>query len=183
MIDAAQRYYDELNGGKIIAVDFDNTICLDEWPEVGPLFGDAIKVLKELIKNGHKLIPYTQRSKRYPLCCPELKQFIKDHPERDHVNDTGFVLKHETDILTDAINIFKDNGIEIFDINKNSKWEQTTGDDSRKLFADYFIDDHNVGMQYKIIINKNGESCKACDWNFIDDWFVKEGLYKNKVLK
>jgi len=183
MIDAAQKYYDKLNGGKVIAIDFDNTVCLDEWPEVGPLFEDAIKVLKELINNGHYLIPYTQRSKKYPLCCPELKQFIKDHPERDHVNDTGFILKHEADILTDAINIFKDNGIEIFDINKNSKWEQTTGDDSRKLFADYFIDDHNVGMQYKIIINKNGKSCKVCDWNFIDDWFVKEGLYKEKVLQ
>ena len=50
MIDAAQRYYDELNGGKVIAVDFDNTVCLDEWPEVGPIFWDAIKVLKELIR-------------------------------------------------------------------------------------------------------------------------------------
>ena len=56
MIDAAQRYYDKLNGGKVIAVDFDNTVCLDEWPEVGPLFEDAVKVLKELTKNGHYLI-------------------------------------------------------------------------------------------------------------------------------
>ena len=169
MIDSAQQYYDKLNSGKVIAVDFDNTVCLDEWPEVGPLFKDAIKVLQELIKNGHKLIIYTQRSTRYPICCPELEQFIKDYPERDHVNDTGFVLKHEADILTDAINIFKNNDVKLWDINCNS-------------LSDYFIDDHNVGMQYKIIINKNEESCKACDWNFIDDWFVKEGLYKNKVL-
>ena len=183
MIDDAQRYYDKLNGGKVIAVDFDNTVCLDEWPEVGPLFEDAIKVLKELINNGHYLILYTQRSKRYPLCCPELKQFIKDHSERYHANDTGFILKDEVDILTDACKIFTDNNVKLWDINQNLEWETISGDHSRKLFADYYIDDHNVGMQYKIIINKNGESCKACDWNFIDDWFVKEGLYKNKVLK
>lgn len=174
MIDAANKYYNELNGKKVIAVDFDNTICLDEWPKIGPLFKDAIKVLQELIKNGHKLILYTQRSMSYPICCPELEQFNKDNHKR--------FLNNTIDILIDAVKIFEDNNIDLWDINCNSRWERLTGDDSRKLFADYFIDDHNVGMQYKIIINKNGESCKACDWNFIDDWFVKEGLYKNKVL-
>ena len=182
MIDSAQKYYDSLKGGKVIAVDFDNTVCLDEWPEVGSLFEDAIKVLKELVNNGHYLILYTQRSKKYPICCPELQQFIKDYPEREFISDLGFS-HNEADILTDACKVFVDNNIKLWDINRNWGWEQTTGDDSRKLFADYFIDDHNVGMQYKIIVNKNGESCKACDWDFIDDWFVKEGLYKNKVLK
>lgn len=181
MINSAQQYYDKLNGGKVIAVDFDNTVCLDEWPEVGPLFEDAIKVLKELIKNGHKLILYTQRSMSYPICCPELEQFIKDYPKREFISSLGFS-HNKADILTDAINIFKNNDVELWDINCNSSWETLTFDCSRKLFADYFIDDHNVGMQYKIIVNKNGESCKACDWNFIDDWFVKEGLYRNKVL-
>ena len=51
MIEATQKYYDSLEGGKVIAIDFDNTVCLDEWPEVGPLFEDAVKVLKELVKN------------------------------------------------------------------------------------------------------------------------------------
>lgn len=180
-VDAAQRYYDKLNGGKVIAIDFDNTVCLDEWPEVGPLFEDAIKVLKELVNNGHYLILYTQRSKRYPICCPELKQFIKDYPEREYINDLGFSCG-EADILTDAYKVFVDNNVKLWDVNRNIEWEITAGDHSRKLFADYFIDDHNVGMQYKIIVNKNGEECKACDWNFVDDWFVREGLYKEKVL-
>ena len=181
MIDSVQKYYEKLNGGKVIAVDFDNTICLDEWPEVGPLFEYAIKVLKELVKNGHKLILYTQRSEQYPICCSDLKKFIEEYPEKRYINSLGFV-QYKADILTDAINIFKDNNVELWNINCNSSWETLTFDHSRKLFADYFIDDHNVGMQYKIIVNKNGESCKACDWNFIDDWFVKEGLYKERVL-
>ena len=179
MVNAAKKYYDNLNGGKVIAVDFDNTICLDEWPEIGPLFDDALKVLKELRSNGHKLILYTQRSKYYPICCPELKQYIKDHPDKITHNYNGYVKIDTVDILTDAENV-ADNLL--WDVNKNSSWEQMTTDHSRKLFADYFIDDHNVGMQYKTIVNKNGEECKACDWNFIDDWFVKEGLYKKKVL-
>ena len=40
----------------VFAIDFDNTVCLDEWPEIGPLFEDAVKVLNELSKNGHHLI-------------------------------------------------------------------------------------------------------------------------------
>ena len=35
---------------------------------------------------------------------------------------------------------------------------------------------------YSNIRNKFGEECKVCDWNYIDDYFVSEGLYKNKVL-
>ena len=37
-------------------------------------------------------------------------------------------------------------------------------------------------MKYNIVTNKFGEQCKVCDWKFIDEWFVNEGLYKNKVL-
>ena len=179
MVDAAEKYYELLNGGKVICVDWDNSVCLDEWPEIGPVFEDAIKVLKELRRNGHFLILYTQRSKYYPICCPELKQYAKDNPDKVTYNYNGYVKIETVDILTDAENIDK---TLFWDVNKNSTWEEMTGDHSRKLFADYFIDDHNVGMKYKTIINKNGEECKACDWNFIDDWFVKEGLYKQKVL-
>ena len=46
----ADKYYNELNGKKVICVDFDNTICLDEWPYVGPVIEDGIRVLKELIQ-------------------------------------------------------------------------------------------------------------------------------------
>ena len=173
MITDAENYYKLLNGGKVICVDFDNTVCLDEWPYIGPLIEDAIKVLKELIRNGHMLILYTQRSANYPICCEELKEYsIKEYGM-----DLGSV-----DILTPAMKILIENGVSLWSINQNALWENTTNDYSRKVFADYFIDDHNVGMKYKIITNKFGENCKVCDWQFIDEWFVSEGLYNKKVL-
>ena len=183
MINSTQKYYDNLNGKKVIAVDFDNTVCLDEWPEIGPVFKDAIKVLKELKRNGHKLILFTQRTTSYPICCKELQEMIDKDPLLKGYRSINKNQNISTvDILSDAIKVFYDNKIQLDDYNMNIIWERETHDNSRKLFADYFIDDHNVGMQYKIIVNKNGESCKACDWNFIDDWFVKEGLYRKNVL-
>ena len=180
LVGSSTKYYKELKGKKVICVDFDNTICLDEWPNVGPIILNAIKVLKEKTKNGHKLILYTQRTKNYPICCKELKEYaeingcqlnIEDGPQCDNV-----------DILTPAMDVCKEHGIEFDAYNKNPEWELMTQDNSRKVFADYFIDDHSVGMKYIVIRNSNGEMCKTCDWQFIDEWFVQEGLYKEKVL-
>lgn len=167
----ADKYYKDLNGKKVICIDFDNTVCLDEWPYIGPVIPEAISVLKELQRNGHKLILFTQRSDTYPICCKELMEYSKDKR-----------ISFTVDILSDAIQVFRDNGIQLDDTNQNDDWEFLTGDHSRKVFADYFIDDHNVGMKYIIVENKFGEKCKQCDWKFIDEWFVQEGLYKEKVL-
>lgn len=46
---------------KIIAVDFDDTCVKHEFPRVGEEIG-AVKVLKLLVANGHKLILWTMRS-------------------------------------------------------------------------------------------------------------------------
>ena len=45
----------------IIAVDFDGTCVTHDYPEIGSDIG-AVPVLKELIKNGNKLILFTMRS-------------------------------------------------------------------------------------------------------------------------
>ena len=47
----------------IIAIDFDGTCVTHEYPKMGKDIG-AIPVLKELIKNGNKLILLTMRSDR-----------------------------------------------------------------------------------------------------------------------
>lgn len=180
----ADKYYKELNGKKVICVDFDNTVCLDEWPYIGPVIKDAIKVLKELQKNGHRLILYTQRTAYYPICCKELQEMVDNNKLSIRYRDlaSGYSIK-TVDILSDAMKVFEDKNIELEDVNMNIRWEGATHDDARKVFADYFIDDHNVGMKYKIVENKFGEKCKVCDWRFIDEWFVSEGLYNEKVFK
>ncbi len=45
----------------IFAIDFDGTVVTHEYPKIGKDIG-AVPVLKELVKNGHKLILYTMRS-------------------------------------------------------------------------------------------------------------------------
>ena len=45
----------------IFAIDFDGTVVTHEYPKIGKDVG-AVPVLKELVKNGHKLILYTMRS-------------------------------------------------------------------------------------------------------------------------
>jgi len=167
------KYYKILGKSKNICLDFDNTICLDEWPYIGPIIPGAIEVVKKLQYEGHKLSLYTQRSYMYPICCKDLYKYSIDK----YGMNMGFV-----DILTPAIKVFTDNGIKLDWINCNGLWEECTNDNSRKVYADYFIDDHSVGMKYIIIENKFGEKCKVCDWKYIDEWFVQEGLYKNKVL-
>lgn len=41
----ADRYNKIIKKSKIICVDFDNTVCLDEWPFIGPIIPGAIEVL------------------------------------------------------------------------------------------------------------------------------------------
>lgn len=180
---SSEKYYKKLNGKKVICVDFDNTVCLDEWPYIGPVIKDAIKVLKELQRNGHRLILFTQRTTSYPICCKELQEMIDNNELPIRYRDLNRNQSIKTiDLLSDAIKVFEDNHIELEDINMNLRWEGKTHDNARKVFADYFIDDHSVGMKYNIIENKFGEKCKVCDWKFIDEWLVQEGLYPNKVL-
>lgn len=46
---------------KIIAVDFDGTLCTNKWPEIGKPNKDLILYLKEHKRNGGKLILWTNR--------------------------------------------------------------------------------------------------------------------------
>lgn len=48
---------------KIIAVDFDGTLCVNEWPGIGAPNKCLIKYLKEQQHKGAKLILWTCRTK------------------------------------------------------------------------------------------------------------------------
>ena len=52
-----KTYYD-------IVVDFDGTVVYHKYPVVGSDVPMAVEVLKELVKEGHRLILFTMRSRR-----------------------------------------------------------------------------------------------------------------------
>lgn len=99
-------------GHLIIAVDFDGTIVEDAYPEIGDPKIFAFETLRELNKDGHRLILWTYRN-----------------GER----------------LQEAVNFCKKNGIEFYAVNKNYPEEIFEGKVSRKINADIFIDDRNIG--------------------------------------
>lgn len=46
---------------EVFAVDFDGTLCENAWPEIGEPRYNIINLIKELRKNGHKIILWTCR--------------------------------------------------------------------------------------------------------------------------
>lgn len=173
-----QEYYNQLNGGLVIGFDYDNTCVIDEWPESGETVEGAPEVLNNLLRHGHHLILFTQRNNQYPECCPELAVFADEHGYNPDGSGTINLFRQVTGWIVDNL----DPEYELFDVNKNSLWEVTTKDRGRKVYMDYLIDDHNVGMKYKTVKNRRGEVCKVVDWKFVDQWFVEQGVYPERVL-
>ena len=48
-----------------IAIDFDGTCVTHEYPKIGKENEGCVDVLKELVREGHKLILYTMRSGKH----------------------------------------------------------------------------------------------------------------------
>ncbi len=98
-----------------IAVDFDGTIVEHKYPEIGKEIPFATETLKMLIKEHHKIILWSVR---------------------------------EGKLLDDAVNWCKERGIEFWAINKDYPEENGSKNNnhfSRKIKADIFIDDRNIG--------------------------------------
>lgn len=97
----------------IIAVDFDGTIVEHRYPEIGEEKLFAFEALKELNRQGHKLILWTYRSGQE---------------------------------LDDAVIYCKENGVSFYAVNSNIPGEKFDPETmSRKILADIYIDDRNVG--------------------------------------
>ena len=45
----------------VIAVDFDGTLCKNQWPEIGPPIEPVIDYIKQLKEEGNKLIFWSCR--------------------------------------------------------------------------------------------------------------------------
>lgn len=70
---------------KIIAVDFDGTMCVNEWPGIGEANEEVINYIVSEKQNGAKLILWTNRSGQQ---LDEAVQWAKEHGvEFDAVND------------------------------------------------------------------------------------------------
>jgi len=100
---------------KIFAVDFDGTLAVNEFPDIGRPNKDLIKYLIKRKKAGDKIILWTCRV--------------------DHW-------------LQEAVDWCKAQGLEFDEVNNNlpekiEKW----GNDTRKIYADIYIDDKAVVPQ------------------------------------
>lgn len=97
----------------IIAVDFDGTIVEHRYPAIGEELPFAIETLKQLTKDGHKLILWTAR---------------------------------EGKLLDDAVEFCHSRGLDFYAVNSDLPSDRHVNDcPSRKLKADVFIDDRNLG--------------------------------------
>ncbi|MFZ1236999.1 MAG: hypothetical protein WAR39_08400 [Prevotella sp.] len=99
----------------VIAVDFDGTIVEHKYPAIGEELPFATETLRMLIKDQHRLILWSVR---------------------------------EGKLLDEAIQWCNERGIEFWAVNKDYPEENGTLNNnhfSRKIKADIFIDDRNLG--------------------------------------
>lgn len=107
---------------------------------------------------------YPKIGKPIPFAFDVLKRFQKE----DHHQLILWTMR-EGELLDDAVEYCRQNGLEFYAVNKNYPEEQPEDNNSRKLNVDLFIDDRNVGgMQdwgviYRMV--KFGEDFKTAFLN------------------
>ena len=138
-----------------IGIDFDGTCVTHEFPKVGRDIG-AVPVLKELVQNGHQLILFTMRSDK--------QEVLTDHYE---------IHSKAESYLTEAVNWFKDNGIELFGIQTNPTQHSWTS--SPKAYCHLYIDDAALGCP---LVDAPFPERPYVDWEE-----VRRLLFKMQILK
>lgn len=99
----------------VYAVDFDGTLCTNEYPDIGEPNQDIIDLIRALKDEGHRIILWTCRN---------------------------------GDKLQVAIDWCADQGIAFDCINENTEANiDEYGEDTRKVAADYYIDDRAVNIK------------------------------------
>lgn len=100
----------------IIAVDFDGTIVEHKYPKIGKEIPFAVETLKRIQNDHNTLILWSVR---------------------------------EGQLLKDAVDWCRERGLEFYAVNSNHPEEYYEGEETptspRKLKADLFIDDRNLG--------------------------------------
>ena len=139
---------------KIIAVDFDGTLCENKWPEIGEPNKELIDYLKEQKETGVKLILWTCR--------------------------VG-------EILENAVKWSAEQGL-IFDaVNENlPEVIAFMGGDTRKIFANEYIDDRNFDYRpIGLISEEMSQSDRMELWgrliDVVEDWLVEKGITEEDI--
>ena len=133
-----------------ICIDFDGTCVTHEFPRIGKDIG-AVPVLKKLMENGHKLILFTMRS------------------DIDTIfNENNNIHKVSGHYLTDAVNWFKENKIELYGINVNPN--QKTWTLSPKAYGELYIDDAAIGCP--LILDLSISKKPFVDWKKIEKLLI-----------
>ena len=140
-----------------ILIDFDGTCVVHDFPNVSPYDIGAEKVLKELVREGNRLILFTMRADR-KLKCPTHDESILDV--------TGA-------FLTDAVKWFEDRGIELYGVQKNPTQHHWTT--SPKAYGHLMIDDSAVGcpLTYDTKFER-----PYVNWKAVRRILKKQGLIK-----
>lgn len=101
---------------KIVAVDFDGTLVEDNFPEIGRPYMEMFQTMIYLRNKGVKVVLWTSRN------------FYKNR-----------------DLLEEAVQFCKEKGLEFDAINENvQEVQELTGEDTRKIYADLYIDDKSI---------------------------------------
>lgn len=100
----------------IIAVDFDGILCKNKFPEIGSPNYEVISLVRQLADKGHEMILWTSRT---------------------------------DDELKKAVDWCEDYGLHFCAVNDNApsnkqKYEAQYPNGTRKVYADVYIDDHNL---------------------------------------
>ena len=139
----------------VIAIDFDGTCLTHSFPEIGVDIG-AVPVLKKLVECGHELILWTMRcdnSSEMTLSC-------------------GYKILGG-DFLTDAVNWFVINDIELYGIQRNPTQDEWTT--SPKVHANLLIDDSALGCPLKF-------DATLSDRPFVDWQAIAAMLKQRKII-
>lgn len=104
----------------IVAVDFDGILCENQFPEIGPPIYPVISAIRELIDDGHEVVLWTSRNGA------ELEAAVK------WCDDRGL---HFCAVNGPAPS-------------NEEKYRDVYPTPTRKIYADIYIDDHNIEFEY-----------------------------------
>lgn len=152
-----QRNTPAFSSQMIIAVDFDGTLVVHEYPKIGKEIPFAIDTLKKLQEDMQlRLIMWTVR---------------------------------EGKELQEAVEFCRARGLEFYAVNSNYPEESEKHNEPRKLKADLFIDDRNLGglpdwgVIYQMITSGNSFNLDALTSPYQDDYNAADKRKNKGFLK